>query len=88
AQVDHRIKAASEEIVGHVGALQLPGFESDRYDFWEFTQRSAPGDPLRCLALLRFAWPTNNYGAPPQCAMNLVRQGYFDPNERQKRWRR
>ncbi|WP_218165568.1 hypothetical protein, partial [Burkholderia ubonensis] len=62
AQVDHRIKAASEEIVGHVGALQLPGFESDRYDFWEFTQRSAPGDPLRCLALLRFAWPTHYKG--------------------------
>ncbi|WP_198385259.1 hypothetical protein, partial [Burkholderia ubonensis] len=51
-------KAASEEIVGHVGALQLPGFKSDRYSFWEFAVHPTPGHPLQGLAQLRFACPT------------------------------
>ncbi|WP_232461881.1 hypothetical protein, partial [Burkholderia ubonensis] len=58
AQVDHRIKAASEEIVGHVSALQLPGFKSDRYAFWEFAAHPTPGNPLQGLVQLRFACPT------------------------------
>jgi hypothetical protein len=55
AQVDHRIKAASEEIVGHVGALQLPGLKSHRYSFWEFAAHPTPANPLQGSVQLRFA---------------------------------
>ncbi|WP_232442541.1 hypothetical protein, partial [Burkholderia ubonensis] len=58
AQVNHRIKAASEEILGHVSALQLPGFKSDRYSFWEFAAHPTPRYPLQRLVQLRFACPT------------------------------
>ncbi|WP_239483318.1 hypothetical protein [Burkholderia sp. MS455] len=45
-QIDHRIQATTEEIVGHLGVLKLPGFDSDRYSFWEFCSSQIPLNPL------------------------------------------